>query len=344
MNQQLATLQKQLEIFLSAETNCTARVEKAWPLAGGASRETWAIDLLIEGGSAAGRYPLVLRLDTASTMHADALSRAHEFRLLQVAYEGGVWCPRPRWLCTDTFVLGAPFFLMDRVEGEAIGTKVVRRPELAAARALLPAQMAQQLALIHTLPWQDLNFLPRPAPGVTPAQHIINGLRRVLHQLQANSPGLTAALRWLERNQPPAAPHTLLHSDFRLGNLIVNQHGLAAVIDWEFAHLGDPLEDLAWPLVRDWRFGNDTLRLGGIAEAEPYLVAYEAATGRPLDRHAVTYWEIMGNVKWAVTCLAQAERHLSGRDLSVELASLGRRSAEMELEALRLISQLQKMV
>jgi aminoglycoside phosphotransferase (APT) family kinase protein len=339
MIQQITNLQKQLELFLSAETNCTARVEKAWPLAGGASRETWALDVLIEGGTVGGRYPLVLRLDTASTMHADALSRAEEFRLLQVAYEGGVWCPRPRWLCADTFVLGAPFFLMDRVEGEAIGTKVVRRPELAAARAVLPVQMAEQLALIHTLPWQGLDFLPRPAEGVSPAQQVINGLRRVLEEVQANSPGLTAALRWLERNQPAAGPLTLLHSDFRIGNLIVNQQGLAAVIDWEFAHLGDPLEDVAWPLVRDWRFGNDGLRLGGIGEAEPYLAAYEAASGRPVDRQAVTYWEIMGNVKWAVTCLAQAERHLSGRDVSVELASLGRRSAEMELEALRLIAQ-----
>src|SRR5688572_5672079 len=98
MTRPLDTLQKQLELFLTAETNAPTHVEKAWPLAGGASRETWALDVFIEGGPHTGRYPLVLRLDTASTMHADALSRAHEFRLLQVAYDGGVWCPRPRWL------------------------------------------------------------------------------------------------------------------------------------------------------------------------------------------------------------------------------------------------------
>jgi aminoglycoside phosphotransferase (APT) family kinase protein len=332
------SLKETLEQFLSTAAGGPATVGALWPIAGGASRETWGLDVAIGAGPDKGDYALVLRLDMQSTMNAQALGRDEEFRLLQLAHSGGVNCPRPRWHAGDPAILGAPFFLMDRVEGESIGPRVVRRPELAAARQALPRQMAEQLALIHRLDYQGLPFLPRPAEGQTPAAQVVASLRRTLAELHADVPGLTVALRWLERNQPPAGPLCLLHGDFRVGNLIVGGEGLAAVIDWEFAHIGDPLEDVAWPLVRDWRFGNDHLRLGGIGAAEPYLATYQEKCSRPVDRAAVYYWEVMGNVKWAVTCLAQAERHLSGRDPSIELASLGRRSAEMELEALRLIA------
>ena len=327
--------QEKLEAFLRQETGHDVTIRRTWPLAGGASRETWALQAEFDDAT----QTLVLRLDMASTMNPQAINRADEFRLLQIAYAHNVQCPRPRWFCDDPAVLGAPFLLMDYVAGESIGPRVVRKPELATARQALPRQMARQLARIHAIDADTLAlaFLPRPPAGTSPAQHLVNTLRQSLDALEAHSPGLTAGLRWLEQNQPAPARLHVLHGDFRIGNLIVDEAGLAAVIDWEFAHLGDPVEDVAWPLVRDWRFGNDRLHLGGIGDAEPYLEAYETMTERPLDRAAVTYWEIMGNMKWAVACLFQAERHLSGEDPSVELASLGRRSVEMELELLRLI-------
>ncbi len=337
MEERIAELKEGLTAFIEAESGREVSIEAARPLAGGASRETWAVTA--EVGEE--RLALALRLDKESTMNPEAISRAEEFALLQAAHGAEVTCPRPYWLCTDPAVLGAPFFLMEYVAGESIGPRVVRRPELAAAREALPEQMATELARIHSLDPEtpSLGFLPRPAEGVSPAQHTIDNLRESLAELGVHSPGLTAGLRWLERNQPPAGDLYVLHGDFRVGNLIVDEEGLAAVIDWEFAHLGNPVEDVAWPLVRDWRFGNDALRLGGVGEAEPYLVAYEEKAGRKVDRAAVRYWEIMGNMKWAVTCLVQAERHLSGADPSVELASLGRRSAEMEMELLNLIAE-----
>lgn len=336
MEERIEELKEKLAGFIAEESGREVAVEEARPSAGGASRETWAVTVALDGE----RLALALRLDRASTMNPEAISRAEEFALLQAAHEAGVLCPRPYWLCTEPEVLGAPFFLMAYVAGESIGPRVVRRPELAAAREALPEQMAIQLARIHALDpgAPALGFLPRPAEGVAPAQHTIDNLRGSLAELGVHSPGLAAGLRWLERNQPETGSVQVLHGDFRVGNLIVDEEGLAAVIDWEFAHLGDPVEDVAWPLVRDWRFGNDAKRLGGVGEAEPYLAAYEEVTGRKVERAAVRYWEIMGNMKWAVTCLVQTERHLSGADPSVELASLGRRSAEMELELLNLIA------
>jgi aminoglycoside phosphotransferase (APT) family kinase protein len=234
-------------------------------------------------------------------------------------------------------VLGRPFLLMDRVAGESLGPRVVGRAELGAARARVPAHMAAQLARIHAIDPAPLDFLPRPPADRSPALHALDHTHRVIDAIDLQNPALEFGLRWLDQRAPACAQPVLIHGDFRIGNLLVGPEGLNAVIDWEFAHVGDPHEDLAWPCVRDWRFGNDALHVGGVGELAPYLAAYESASGRTVDRITLRWWEIMGNLRWAATCHVQAHRHLSGADPSVELASLGRRAAEMELEFLTLI-------
>ena len=142
----------------------------------------------------------------------------------------------------------------------------------------------------------------------------------------------------LECGQLPVQESVLfVHGDFRIGNLMVSPSELIGVLDWEFAHVGDPAEDLAWLSVRAWRFGNDAARLGGIGQIEPYLEHYNALTNRNITLEQLFYWEVMGNVKWAVGALTQARRHLDGHERSVELAVLGRLCAEMELELLDLL-------
>ncbi len=328
-------LAERLGAFLSERAGAPARVLAAAPLAGGASRETWRLDADVGGE----RYALVLRMDQASSMNPDALDRPAEFALLERAHAAGVLAPRPRWLDAEGRALGRPFLLMDRVEGESIGPRVVRRPELAAGRALMPAQMAGQLARIHALDPAGLG-LPRSPQGLAPALHALAQARALVDTLGVASPALEFGMRWLERSAPDCPAPTLVHGDFRVGNLIVGPEGLRAVIDWEFAHIGDPLEDVAWACVRDWRFGSDALRVGGVGALEPYLATYTAASGRAVDPAALRYWEIMGNLRWAATCRSQAQRHLSGADPSVEYASLGRRAAEMELEMLELIAEM----
>lgn len=329
----LDDLRARLADFLARQAGAPATVGAAAPLAGGASRETWRIDAEVGGA----RYALVLRMDQASSMNPDALDRPAEFALLERAVAAGVLAPRPRWLDPDGRALGRPFLLMDRIEGESIGPRVLRRPELAEARARMPQQMAEQLARIHAVDLAGLDALPRPPAGLSPAGHALAQARALIDALGVASPALEFGMRWLEQHAPECPRPTLVHGDFRVGNLIVGPEGLRAVIDWEFAHIGDPAEDLAWPCVRDWRFGNDALRVGGLGELEPFLAAYTAASGRAVDPQALRYWEVMGNLRWAATCRSQAQRHLSGADPSVEYASLGRRAAEMELEFLNLI-------
>jgi aminoglycoside phosphotransferase (APT) family kinase protein len=319
---------------LADQIGMEVHVERLLPLAGGASRESWQVDLRIESGPEAGAYSLVLRRDQHSKIQPDALDRSSEFLLIAQAHSDGVQVPKPRW----SGELDRPYFLMDRVEGESIGTRIVGLPELAAARESLPVQMGEQLARIHRI-HTDLQFLPAPGPGETTASWSTRKLRHHADQIGIRNPAYQLAFRWLEANAPRPRELTLVHGDYRIGNVIVGPEGLRAIVDWEFAHLGDPAEDLAWPCVRFWRFGEDALSFGGIGSREAFLVSYAEAGGPEVDMRAVEYWEIMGNLRWAVGCQSQANRHLSGEDRSVELASLGRRAAEMELEFLRLIEQ-----
>jgi aminoglycoside phosphotransferase (APT) family kinase protein len=332
----MTSLREPLENFLQEQTGHSVEITRMTPLAGGASRDSWAIEAKI--GDTVEK--LVLRRDFPTTMNENALTRAQEYRLMQVASECGVKVARMRWQCDDGAVLGLPFFIMDFVEGVSIGRKVITAPELAKARELLPEQMAEQLARIHTIDVDahHLDFLQRPRDN-NPSFEAVASTYMMLDRLGVHVPALEFALRWCERHRPPPQRITFLHGDFRVGNLLVDTNGLAAVIDWEFAHIGDPLEEIGYLCMRDWRFGNDHLHAAGISDRERFIQAYEEFSGFKVDRSAADWWEIIGNIRWAVICLSQAERHLSGRDPSVELASLGRRSAEMQLEALILIEK-----
>jgi aminoglycoside phosphotransferase (APT) family kinase protein len=332
-------LPARLEVFLAEKTQAPVQVVEVRHLTGGASRDTWALDAIVESGSWAGRHALVLRRDLGGVIDDSALSRAQEFRLLEVAHAAGILVPRPYWLCTDPAVLDVPFFLMARLEGESVGRRIVREVSLAEARQRLPRQMAEQLARIHALPRGGLTFLPCPIAGQSPAATAVENADRQLQSFGEPHPVLELAIRWLRARAPACPSPVLVHGDFRIGNLMVGVDGLRGVFDWEFARVGDPVEDLAWPCVRSWRFGQDSLRLGGIAPAEEFLQTYEQLSGRVIDRSALHYWEVLGNLRWAVGCIAQANRHLTGQTASIELASLGRRTAEMELELLDLMSE-----
>jgi aminoglycoside phosphotransferase (APT) family kinase protein len=326
-----------LTVYLEQQSNQQVKVESITVLAGGASRESWKINAVFDGTP----QSLVLRKDLPTTMNKDALTRAQEFRLMRFAYNHGIKVAQVRWLCEDETVLGAPFFVMDHVDGTSIGRKVITQPDLAEAREALPQQMAEQMAHIHALDLTqnpEFDFLQRPV-NETPAQFVVQSTYALIDQLGVHNPALEFALRWCDLHQPASEHITFLHGDFRIGNLLVDQEGLAAVIDWEFAHIGDPAEEIGYLCMRDWRFGGAG-RAAGLSSRADFLQFYEQSSGFAINPSAADWWEIIGNIRWAVICLSQAERHLSGEDPSVELASLGRRSSEMQLEALRLIERI----
>ena len=156
-------------------------------------------------------------------------------------------------------------------------------------------------------------------------------------QLDDVSPTFEKSYEWLLANRPTRTATTIVHGDLRLGNVIVDDHGLAAAIDWELVHVGDPLEDLAWLCVKAWRFGAP-LEVGGVGTIDELVAAYEAAGGRTVDRDALHWWLVAKTLWWGVGCMGQAAAHLSGAVRSHELAAIGRRVAEQEWDLIELLA------
>jgi aminoglycoside phosphotransferase (APT) family kinase protein len=277
---------------------------------------------------------LLVRRATGGAIYSEMLSLEEEFRVLEAAFEADVKVPKPYGYLDN--VGGREAFVMDLVKGETIGRRIVQQPELAAARDALPAQMATELARIHSIPLGRVDFLPGPRePPAAPPY--LDALEEELDALHEPHPAIELGLRWLRDHPPPSRSVVFVHGDFRLGNLVVDQSGLVAVLDWENTHTGDPAEDLGWSLVRAWRFSADHHRLAGVSEAGPYLEHYNALTKRGITLDELFYWELAGNVRWAIGALNQARRHLSGAEPSVELAILGRLASEVEYEVVSLL-------
>ncbi len=332
-------LQRALEAWLQGAAEAPVVVAGLKPLVGGASQEAWTLDVEVAGGPEAGRHALVLRRDLGGALSSSVLPRDQEFAVLTAMHRAGLPVPRPYWFIADLGGQGRAAFLMERVQGETIGRRIVQDPGLAEARARLPSQMGELLAAIHALDpaAHGLDFLRAPAPGQSAADATLDRLEADLRAVDEPHPALELGLRWLRQHAPAPEPPVVIHGDFRVGNFMVGPEGLRGVLDWENAHLGDPHADLAWCCVRAWRFGQDDLPVGGVGPRAPFYAAYERASGRRVDPARVFYWEVMGNMQWALGALGQARRHLSGQERSIELASLGRIAAEMELELLDLI-------
>jgi aminoglycoside phosphotransferase (APT) family kinase protein len=328
-------LSARLAAYLVERLGAGAAIAALDRMPGGASRESWLVRVRHGDGR---EEPLVVRRDPPG--HVIESSRAGEAALLEQARAAGVAVPRVRWAEDDPSILGAAFFVMEFVEGETIGRKLLRDARFSAARDALPEQIAEALARIHAIDpgAPSLAFLGRPRADRPPAQVELERYRDILRGMAPEPhPALELAIRWLAARVPRPAAHTVVHGDFRMGNLMVDPDGLRAVLDWELAHTGDPREDLGWFCVRSWRFGNDDRPAGGLCDRERLLAAYERVRG-PVDRSAVHWWEVFGNMKWAVICIMQAQTFLRGVP-NVELASLGRRTAEMEWELLELMEE-----
>lgn len=299
-------------------------------LAGGAIQQNWALDVTRGDGRTEA---WVLRTDNAATL-AVSHGRAEEFALLRAAHAAGVTVPEPLFLCTDRAVLGAPFFIMRRVEGITAGHRAVKLDTLAGGRRAAAEALGRELARIHAIrpPRADLAFLGDPPAD--PAAAFMAGQQRALDRQREPHPILEWGLRHLARSAPAPLAPVLCHNDFRTGNIMLDAPGVTAVLDWEFAGWGDPHADLGWLCAKCWRFGNDAEEVGGIGPRDALYAGYVAAGGAPPEPARVAWWEIAAHLRWATIALDQAERHLSGVEPSLELALTGHIVPQLEWDIL----------
>jgi aminoglycoside phosphotransferase (APT) family kinase protein len=278
-------------------------------LSGGASRETWRFD-------ADGRPCIVQRQRSG-----DVRDMGVEAQAVRAAGRAGA--PVADVLAAGTDPSGSDFVVSAAVPGETIARKILRDEAYSGARVVLPAQLGDALARIHQVD-------PSMVDGL-PGSDQLAQYREILDASGQPHPTFELAFKWLYEHRPASARRTLVHGDFRLGNVIVDADGLAAVLDWELAHAGDPMEDLGWLCVRAWRFGASP-PVAGVGRYEELFEAYEAASGVSVDPDVVHWWEVFGTLRWGIICIMQADVHLTGTVRSHELAAIGRRVCENEFD------------
>ena len=285
---------------------------------GGASRECWGAQARTGDGA---EHRLILLRDPAGA--AQRRDPAVEAAALVAARAAGV--PAPLLHDRGEEPPGRPYLLMERLDGETIPRRLLRDDAYAAARPGLARRLGKVLARVHAVDPGSVPGLPR-----VEALEDATGLYRDFGEPR---PALEIGLRWLAANRPPARPDTLVHGDFRTGNLVVGEDGLRGVLDWELAHRGDPMQDLGWLCTKAWRFGSAS-PAGGFGTREDLMSGYADGGGTPPDEATQHWWEVYGTVRWALLCRRQAERYLTGGERSIELAVLGRRVCEQEFDVL----------
>ena len=328
-----AAMDAKLEIILKREIlNCQAllSVER---LSGGASQETYRLTISINDGGerilALRRSPGGEKSDSSSYQPGLAV----EARLMQLAKAAGVPEPTVYYILQDHDGLGEGF-VMSWIDGEALGARIVRSPDLGDIRPKLAFECGQVLARIHAI---DLGAtgLDGLLKTMTPESYVHDTWDRY-KGFNTPQPMIDFTARWLLEHQPEGAETALVHNDFRNGNLLISPQGIAAVLDWEVAHIGDPMRDLGWICTNSWRFGSD-LPVGGFGAYEDLFAGYESISGRTVDRDRVKFWEVFGSFWWAIGCLSMAEHYRTGPDNTVERPAIGRRTSECQVDCVNLL-------
>ena len=323
MSSQIQNLSADLAIALEPQLG-TLSISGLRRLSGGASRETWSFDATQADGSV---RELVLRRDPP-TRPGWPGTMGTEARCLRASAQAGLAVPQVVLDTDSPDLFGSAGIVMERIEGETIARRILRDEKFQDARSHLGRDCGTFLAGLHAIDPQEVAPLHKADP--------LDQIRLTLNTLDMPSPTFEFAIRWLEQHRPEGSGTAIVHGDFRLGNFIIGEDGLRAVLDWELVHLGDPIEDLGWLCVKAWRFGAAD-PVGGFGTRQNLIDAYQAAGGARVSLADLHWWEVFGTLRWGAICMTQTHAHLSGLLRSVELAAIGRRVCETEWDLLLLL-------
>jgi aminoglycoside phosphotransferase (APT) family kinase protein len=295
----------------------------------GATQEIWRFNL-VGGGT---ETPLILRRAPGGVRVSEtAVGLETEAALIAAAEASGVPVPSVRWVLEPEDGLGHGF-IMGFVEGETLGGRIARGEAFAQTRTFLARQCGEVAAAIHRI---DPALFPN-LKRVTPRE-FLDQYHETYRSTAWPRPVFDLAFRWLADRCPgPSENPRLVHGDFRNGNMIFGPEGVRAVLDWEIAHVADPMEDLGWICVSSWRFGVADKPVGGFGEREDLWAGYEAAGGAKVDPERALFWEVFGSLRWGVMCATMTQTFRTA-DPNVERAVIARRTSETEIDLLRLLA------
>ena len=322
--------------FLPALDRALAR---AWPgfervdaitrLSGGASQETWSFDALIHGT----HEPMILRRTPGGERAMESASGVPletEAIVIEAARAAGVAAPRVRHVMQFEDGVGHGY-VMDRLPGETIARKILRDIAFDSVRPRLAYQCGEILARIHKVDIAPLREVLPVMDGPTQLRRY----RDLYDGYNFPHPVFEYAFKWLEPRMLHTQRPTLVHGDFRNGNLLISPRGIEAVLDWELTHIGDPLEDIGWICTNSWRFGGADKVVGGFGDLKDLVAGYKDAGGGDVDIDQVRTWIVYGSLKWGVMCMTMYQGFRN--DASVERAAIGRRASETEIDLVNLI-------
>lgn len=289
--------------------------------------------LLFDIRGAGQHRRLVLRQDTIPQAYSPFLPSTIQYAVLVAAYRHGIAVPEPLFELEPADELGDGY-VVAAIAGESLPKRLLSDPHYATARARYLKQAGGMLAQLHAIDVAEFAMLENVADTRDPLQAQIG----YYDGYGEPHPALEFAFRWLERSRPPATARCPLHGDFRNGNMLVGVEGIRALLDWECAHIGDPLEDFGWFCTRSWRFGVVDRPAGGFGARETLYRAYEAAGGCRIDREAVRWWEVFGLMRWALYNIMQICGHVNGTRRSPAFAACGRNTSLIEYEMLMTIA------
>ncbi len=302
----------------------------------------------LSGGASMETYRLVVRMSEGDTVlcmrrgaggidreSVSAIGLATEALLMRTARDYGVVEPEVHYVLETKDEVGVGF-IMEWLDGETLGARIVRSEKLDAVRDGLAEQCGRELAKIHAIDVETLG-LKQHLPVLDPSSYLHQTWDRY-KEWNTAQPMIDFTGRWLAENLPDLSDYRLVHNDFRNGNLMVDPStGLSAVLDWETAHIGDPMRDLGWICTNSWRFGQRDLAVGGFGHLDDLIAGYEAESGETVDRARVEYWEVFGSFWWAIGCLGMADQYRVGPDATVERPAIGRRSSECQVDCVNLL-------
>jgi aminoglycoside phosphotransferase (APT) family kinase protein len=299
----------------------TGEPENLHRLTGGANMESWSFDY-------DGNGYVLRRSPSAELMAGRTYGHDVEAAVVRAAFAAGVKAPEivGEIECSDNLGTG---YLMRRIEAEVNPAKILANPPPS-----LLADFARELAAIHAVPIDALPTLPE-----TNAASLLAEMKERFVGFGGDRPVMALAFKWLEDHLLTAAPPVLLHGDFRMGNIMADANGLAAVLDWELAHLGDRHQDLAFGCINSWRFGYIDRPAFGVGALEEFWASYETESGVPVEPERYRWWLVYSTLWWGVCCLQMADIWRSGLDAGLERAVIGRRASETEVDLLMLLEE-----